>query len=223
MKIDFSHPRFGSLLGSVGFDGRMCLWKESNDSSYECVYEYKDEEKVSSMNYITFSKNDPELVFATGGVDGNIIIHQYKNDKFISDKIFAHDYGVNAINFNQNISNEFVSCGNDCVIKIWELNKETSQWENTSSIEFPESIFTDVAFKNGSNEHCFACGNDEGATYLIWKEGEKWNKKEIATFDNSVSQLSWNENGTILVATLSDGELHQIEQENLILEENEEN
>ena len=220
--LDWSIINQGSLL-SGNEDGKVCLWREINDTTYDCLYEYRDEEKATSMNYIAFSKNNTDLTFASGGADGNITIHQYINDKFSSEKIFAHDYGVNSINFSQNNPNEFVSCGNDSIIKIWVLNKESLKWENTSSIDDIDIIFNEAIFRPGSNEECLACCGDEGQAYLIWKEGQKWNKKEISSFDKGISQLSWDDNGTTLMAVLNDGELLPIDQENLILVNDNEN
>lgn len=220
LKVDFSHPKFGSLLGSAGFDGKTCLWKENNDGSYENAYEYKNEEKAESMNYITFSKNNNELMFATGGVYGNIVIHRYKNDHFSQETIFAHEFGVNSISFNQSDENEFVSCGNDSLIKIWMFNKEESKWENTASLEEADCVVNDVAFKNVPNEQCFASCSEDGVVMLFWKDGQNWKNKNVSSFEKSVSQLSWNENASTLTAVLSDGELKIIEQDNLSLDNN---
>lgn len=209
-KVDFSHPRFGSLLGSAGFDGKICIWKEINETSYECVYEYKEEEKGTSMNYITFSKLNNELLFVSGGLDGNIILHSYTNDKFCSNKIFAHDFGVNSINFNQNDPNIFVSCGNDSLIKIWNFNKQNLSWEISATIDETDCVVNDVLFKNGES---FVSGGEDGVLMLFTKVESEWKKKEIAAFEKSISQLSWDENRTKLMVILVDGEKHLIEEE----------
>lgn len=216
IKISFSHPRFGGILASAGFDGKVNIWKETNNI-YENIYEYKETEP-SSMNYITFSMHNNDLLLASGSADGNIIIFEYKNDNFITEKIYAHDFGVNSISFSEIIPTEFISCGNDGTIKIWSLNNTTYKWENIIKFEDFDCNINDVTFKTGSHDECFASCGEDGIVYLFWKVGDEWKKKEIASFDKSIAQLSWNDNGEVLVAALNDGDVQLIDKSCLILD-----
>lgn len=219
LKIDYSHPKFGSLIASCGFDGKIYLWKENNGAC-EKVYEYQDEEKPTCVNYVKFSKYNNDLLFASGNTDGNVVIHTYKNEHFSSFKLFAHEFGVNAISFSKNNPYEFASCGNDNLIKIWGLNKDTLQWECTATLDEEDFAINDIAFKNSSNDECLASCREDGAVNLWWKDGQIWKKRNVASFDKSVSQISFNENGTCLTAVCLDGESNLIEEEKLVLNNN---
>lgn len=211
-KVDFSHPQFGCLLLSCGFDKKVFLWREINNS-FDKVFEYN--EHTNSVTCASFSQNSTSiLLFASGSLDGYIGLHQYKNDTFYSEKIKAHDFGVNSISFSKVNPFTFVSCGNDNLIKIWNYSTENGDWV-PDTLDEVESITKDVAFREKDVNDSFASCSEEGTVSYWTKQGGKWSRKEFAFTTLPLVKLSWNDNGNILVAVASDGKEYMINEEQL--------
>ena len=75
-KVSWSHPRYGSLLASCGFDKKIIIWKESSLNKWDKIYEYNDHK--NSVNTVAFAPQEYGLILLAGSHDGNISIHEYK-------------------------------------------------------------------------------------------------------------------------------------------------
>lgn len=195
-KIDFSHPKFGTLLLSGGFDKKVILSKITN-STYEKLFEY---EHNNSVSYVTFSKNLKNLIFVSASIDGDIAVHLYINDTIITKNIQGHSFGVNSVSFNPKNENQFISCGNDNLIKKWETKNDI--WVIVDKIE-TDSIMKDIAYSDSDKESFASCSED-GSIILWTKEGNEWAKKILGINEN-VEKIEWNENYLTLIAIDKNG------------------
>ena len=74
----------------------------------------------------------------------------YINDTFVTQKIQGHSFGVNSVSFNPKNENQFVSCGNDSLIKKWEeKNREKRNYAKKKS---SAKSFINVATKEDLEE-----------------------------------------------------------------------
>ncbi len=137
-QVDWSHPRFGNLLASCGFDKKVIIWKENTSNSWEKIFEYS--EHKNSVNSIAFAPHEYGLILLCGSSDGFISLHEYKNDQWISRKQEAHSLGVNSVSWgpsfnpitfqneeDSSLSNSlapmrFVTGGCDNLVKVWILS-----------------------------------------------------------------------------------------------------
>ena len=76
--VSWSHPRFGNLLATCGFDRKILIWKENNHK-WEKIYEYS--EHKNSVNCVSFANHEFGLILVAGSSDGNISLHEYKSKK----------------------------------------------------------------------------------------------------------------------------------------------
>lgn len=185
------------------------MFRETINSNYEKIYEYSDHKNI--VNYVNFSDFSKNLLFASGSLNGEIVIHQYKNDNFYTNVISAHDFGVNSFSFSP--ENKIISCGNDGLIKIWEENLETGQWSTIDTIE-TETITTSVAYNPCKKDTFASCGED-GVVIFWQKKEDKWNQKTVMTHVCEMVKVEWNDNGSNLIGIGADG-IENLYEENIL-------
>ena len=211
-KLSWSHPNFGPILASCGFDKKVNLFKIDQNSKLEKIYENDMHDNI--VKTVKFSPSSKNLLFVAGDLNGNIIVCDYFNSKFNTQKAFAHDYGVNAIDFLDD--NNFVTCGNDNTIKIWNYSQENGNAMIKSDIALKdESNMSTMDLSCKDNKHLVCCGysGNEGIIYL-WElnEENKWESREIYRKDEKFEKVRYNEEHTCIAVINENGE------ENIIME-----
>lgn len=103
-QVAWAHPKFGSLLASCSYDGKVIIWKESTSPSsgvaaggWIKVKEYKGHE--SSVNSIAWAPHDFGLHLACASSDGRISVLTYSVEEAIWHTVDwnAHQIGCNAV------------------------------------------------------------------------------------------------------------------------------
>ena len=177
-ELSWSHPSFGPLLASSGFDKKVILYKIDNDRIEE-IYSHKNHDNI--VKTLKFCPSSNKLLLISGCLNGYIVTCEYYNKDFILNKLFAHDFGVNAIDFLDD--NNFITCGNDNSIKIWNYSQQDGKVEIQKILELKDEINNmstyDLSCKDDKHFVCCGESNGEGVVnYWILKEG-KWEVKEI--------------------------------------------
>jgi len=76
--LAWSHPRFGNLLASCGFDKKVIIWKEMSQNIWERIFEYNGHK--NSVNALSFCPHEYGLILLCGSSDGSISLHEYKSN-----------------------------------------------------------------------------------------------------------------------------------------------
>lgn len=165
-KVSWSHPSFGSLLASCGFDKKINIWKESSPNKWDKIYEYN--EHKNSVNTICFAPFEYGLILLGGSSDGNISIHEYKNEVWSAFQFSGHGFGVNSLSWAPplNVSLQestlgfssdkplirFGSGGMDNIIRIWHSKDNTiKSCFASANLEGHEDFVRTVAWRPKSN------------------------------------------------------------------------
>ena len=72
-----SHPKYGNLIASGGFDKKVNIFKEIKPNVWEKIFEFKDHK--NSVNSVTFAPHEYGLILIACSSDGNISYHEYKS------------------------------------------------------------------------------------------------------------------------------------------------
>jgi len=210
-KISWSHPSFGPVIGTCGFDKKVNFYiLNERNNQLEKIYDYEMHD--NSVKCLKFCGSSDELILISGCLNGDIVICKYLDKNFILEKVNAHNFGVNSIDFFDNKT--FVTCGNDNTIKIWNFSLEngkiTVKNEKTLKDNSTTNI-TDVSVKD--NKHFVCCGeSDEGGivNYWILNEENKWEPHEIYRENVKIEKIRFNDDHTCIAVIDSEGKEHLI-------------
>ena len=209
-KLSWSHPSFGPLLASAGFDKKVILYKFENNRLEE-IYTYNDHE--NSVKTLKFSPSSKNLLLISGCLNGDIVSCEYYNNKFNINKIFAHDFGVNVIDFLDEFN--FITTGNDNTIKIWNYTNQGDSGEIKKMFELKDEInnmvISDLSCKD--NTHFVCCGESNGegvVNYWTLNDEKKWEAKEIYKQKEKLEKIKFNEEHTCIVVVDEEGQEHII-------------
>jgi WD40 repeat protein len=211
-KLSWSHPSYGPILASAGFDKEVNLFKLENNRLEE-LYSYDNH--LNSVKTLKFSPSSKNLLLISGCLNGDIVACEYFNKQFLVNKIFGHDYGINAIDFLDEYN--FITCGNDNTIKMWNYSNDNGQVEIKQILELKDEnsnmIISDLSCKD--NSHFACCGETDGegvVNYWMLNDEKKWESKELYRQTKKLEKIKFNEEHTCIAIIDEEG------QENIIFE-----
>lgn len=113
--VSWAHPKYGSILASSSYDGRVLIWRENasagaapggpsnaNFSSANWSIVFTHAQHTASVNLLSWSPHDCGCLLACASSDGMVSVLEFSNDKSGAwdSKIFlAHSMGVNAVSW----------------------------------------------------------------------------------------------------------------------------
>ena len=209
-KLSWSQPSFGPLLASAGFDKKVNIYNIENNRIEE-IYNYDNHD--NSIKTLKFSPSSKNLLLISGDLNGEIVACEYFNKQFFLNKIFAHDYGVNAIDFLD--ENNFITTGNDNTIKFWNYINQDEKREIKQILELKDEInnmtICDLSCKDNSHFVCCGESNGEGVVnYWTLNEEKKWEVKEIYRQKEKLEKIKFNEEHTCIAVIDEEGQEHII-------------
>ena len=148
--VAWAHPKFGTILASSSFDGRVLIWRSSTSlpsqshpghsqqqGGFQKVFE--SSLHSASVNLVAWAPHEAGCVLACASSDGAISVLEFDNNAWTHVLLpNAHAMGVNAVSWapasrpgaivsaggggpqGMGSVRRFVSGGSDCLVKIWE-------------------------------------------------------------------------------------------------------
>ncbi|XP_058103836.1 protein transport protein SEC13 homolog B-like [Magnolia sinica] len=216
-QVAWAHPKFGSILASCSYDGRVIIWKEgSNPNDWSQAHVFTDHK--SSVNSISWAPHDLGLCLACGSSDGNISVFTARSDgSWDAARIDqAHPVGVTSVSWAPATSpgalfgsglldppvQKLVSGGCDNTLKVWKLYNGNWKMDCFPALQKHADWVRDVAWAPnlGLPKSTIASASQDG-TVVIWtvaKEGDRWEGKVLNDFKTPVWRVSWSLTGNIL-------------------------
>ncbi|KAG9153469.1 hypothetical protein Leryth_018737 [Lithospermum erythrorhizon] len=220
-QVVWAHPKFGSILASCSYDGKVIIWKEGNQNEFTQAHVFSDHK--SSVNSIAFAPHELGLCLACGSSDGNISVFTSKSDgSWETTKIDqAHPVGVTAVTWAPSTVpgalvgsglldpvQKLASGGCDNTVKVWKLYDGVWKLDCSPALHMHSDLVRDVAWAPnlGLPKSMIASASEDG-TVVIWtvpKEGEQWAGKVLKDFKTPVWRVSWSLTGNLLAVAAGD-------------------
>jgi len=129
-QVAWAHPRFGNLLASGGYDGRIIVWKEfyhqgpdgNVSSQWQRAKEF-EKTHAASVNSVAWAPHEHGLMLACASSDGKVSVHSCGEDGVWHSSLFqAHGIGVNGVSWAPaHVGKKLVTGGCDNLIKVWRF------------------------------------------------------------------------------------------------------
>ncbi|KAI6683747.1 hypothetical protein NL676_029660 [Syzygium grande] len=214
-QISWAHPKFGSLLASCSYDGRVIVWREGNPNEWTQVHVF--EEHISSVNSVAWAPHELGLCLACGSSDGNISVFTARQDGgWDTSRIDqAHPVGVTSVSWAPSTApgalvgsgmmepvQKLCSGGCDNTVKVWKLYNGVWKLDCFPALQMHTDWVRDVAWAPnlGLPKSTIASASQDGRV-IIWtvaKEGDQWQGKVLYDFRTPVWRVSWSLTGNIL-------------------------
>lgn len=215
-QVAWPHPKFGSMLASCSYDGRVIIWKEGTKPD-EWTQAHVFTEHKSSVNSIAWAPHELGLSLACGSSDGNISVFTVRPDGgWDTTRIDqAHQVGVTSVSWAPSTApgalvgpelldpvQKLVSGGCDNTVKVWKLYNGSWKMDCFPALQMHSDWVRDVAWapNMGLPKSTIASCSQDG-TVVIWtvaKEGDRWEGRVLHDFKNPVWRVSWSLTGNIL-------------------------
>lgn len=220
-QVAWAHPKFGSLLASCSYDGKIIIWKEGSPNEWAQAHVFADHK--SSVNSVAWGPHELGLCLAAGSSDGTISVYTARSDGgWDTARIDrAHPVGVTAVSWAPAMApgalvgpgmldpvQKLVSGGCDNTVKVWKLFNGVWKMDYFSALQMHDGWVRDVAWAPnlGLPKSTIASASEDGKV-VIWtmgREGDQWEGKVLNDFHSPVWRVSWSLTGNLLAVASGD-------------------
>ncbi|KAI9885139.1 MAG: hypothetical protein M1823_003069 [Watsoniomyces obsoletus] len=180
--VSWAHPKFGNILASAGYDGKVFIWREQN-GQWQKVFDFALH--TASVNVVAWSPHEVGCLLACASSDGNVSVLEFDDNRW-EHKIFpAHGIGVNAVSWapalypsalfssatrggSQAPVRRFVTGGSDNLVKIWDWNNESKSYSCTITLPGHTDWVRDVAWSPTVLQKSYIASASQDKTVRIW-------------------------------------------------------
>ncbi|KAK0431790.1 WD40-repeat-containing domain protein [Armillaria borealis] len=194
-QVAWAHPKFGSVLASCSYDGKVFVWKEQPGQAaggWTKIAEHTLH--TASVNSVSWAPHELGAILACASSDGTISVLAFKNDGICdADRFDGHAIGCNAVSWapaaqpgslitpqpqsmpgqpsahlHQSIK-RFASAGCDNLVKIWGYREDSKTWVEEETLEGHTDWVRDVAWApNIGLPRSYIASASQDRTVLIW-------------------------------------------------------
>lgn len=226
--VSWAHPKFGTILASCSYDGRILIFREQPQGQWQRIYEFAHH--TASVNLIAWSPPETGCHLAAASSDGKVSVLSFENNDFTHTMFPAHGLGVNAVSWAPALLpgqltsagsgsqvgpvRRFVTGGSDNLVKIWQYNQSTSSYENICTLSGHSDWVRDVAWSPTPLSKSFIASASQDHTVRIWTlpggaeivDPAAW-KSETIDFEVIAWRASWSMAGNVLAVSGGDNRI----------------
>lgn len=225
-QVSWAHPKFGVILASASYDGKVIIWREEN-RHWSSIHQHVVHK--ASVNSISWAPQEYGALLLCASSDGFISVVEFKDEGKYDHIIFsAHSFGVNAVSWappsvsgslvqasgqqqQAQESRRFASGGSDNNVKIWKFDSASNTYILETTLSGHSDWVRDVAWSPSVLSKSYIASASQDKTVIIWtQEGDgPWVKKLLRSekFPDVVWRVSWSLSGNVLAVSGGDNKV----------------
>ncbi|KAF8664853.1 hypothetical protein AX16_000694 [Volvariella volvacea WC 439] len=101
-QVAWAHPKYGSILASCSYDGKVLIWKEQQGQGPSGGWSKVGEHTLhtASVNSVSWAPHELGAMLACASSDGKLSVLTFKNDgQWTADIFNGHAIGCNAVSW----------------------------------------------------------------------------------------------------------------------------
>ncbi|KAK5132943.1 hypothetical protein LTR08_008391 [Meristemomyces frigidus] len=225
--LAWAHPRFGTILASSSYDGKILVWREQPPGAWAQIYEFTLH--TASVNAVAWSPPDSGCHLAAASSDGSVSVLTFANNAFAHELFAAHGLGVNSVSWApatlpgqltsaqppgthpEPPQRRFATAGCDNLVKLWQFNATTASYEALCTLAGHTDWVRDVAWSPAPLAKQYIASASQDRTVRIWTlpvggeagDARAW-RAETLEFEVVVWRVSWSLAGNVLAVSGGD-------------------
>ncbi|KAL8712288.1 MAG: hypothetical protein Q9220_003439 [cf. Caloplaca sp. 1 TL-2023] len=219
--VSWAHPKYGNILASSSYDGKVLIWREQN-AQWAKVADFNHH--AASVNIVSWSPHESGCLLACASSDGDVSVIEFNEGNWGHVKFPAHGLGVNAVSWapamvpgslvsskpDLGAQRRFATGGSDCLVKIWDWNREDNSYTPTLSLTGHTDWVRDVAWAPTVLQKSYIASASQDKTVRIWTSDpahpNEW-KSTVLNFDAVLWRVSWSLSGNVLAVSGGDNKV----------------
>ncbi|KAM3557640.1 hypothetical protein ARSEF4850_004978 [Beauveria asiatica] len=226
--VAWAHPKYGNILASAGYDGKVFIWKEQGPQhQWQRIYDFPLHK--ASVNIVSWAPHEAGCLLACASSDGNVSVLEFKDSAFDNTTFPAHGLGVNSVSWAPATApgsivssspgpaaagnRRFVTGGSDNVVKIWAFDPATQSYKQEGEALTGHSDWVrDVAWSPTVLKRSYIASASQDKTVRIWTSDSttggavEWESKTL-NFEAPVWRVSWSLSGNVLAVSGADNKV----------------
>lgn len=223
-QVSWAHPKFGIIIASASYDGKVLIWREEN-GKWKSILEHTAHK--ASVNSVEWAPHEYGALLLCGSSDGKASIFEVKEDgqtDFV--EFSAHEAGVNSVSWapinttkattssGESVEplKRFVTGGSDNLVKVWGYDSATGKTTVEASLEGHSDWVRDVAWSPSVLFKSYIASASLDKTVIIWTQDSNqgtWKKQYLTkeAFPEVTWKVSWSLSGNILAVSSADNKI----------------
>lgn len=228
--VAWAHPKFGTILASSSYDGKVLIWREQHQtttspvvgSTWTKVFDFSLH--TASVNMVSWAPHESGCLLACASSDGHVSVLEFRDNSWTHQIFHAHGMGVNSISWSPAASpgslvsanpgpgqqRRFVTGGSDNLLKIWDYNPESKSYNLSQTLEGHSDWVRDVAWSPSILSKSYIASASQDKSVRIWTSDAsnpgQWTSQQIE-FDTVLWRVSWSPSGNILAVSGGDNKV----------------
>ncbi|KAI4164727.1 MAG: hypothetical protein LQ342_001702 [Letrouitia transgressa] len=216
-----AHPKYGNILASSSYDGKVLIWREQS-SQWQKVADFALHS--ASVNIVSWSPHESGCLLACASSDGSVSVLEFMEGNWKHQVFPAHGQGVNAVSWAPAVApgslvsskpelgavRRFVTGGSDCLVKIWDWNREQNTYTPTLTLSGHTGWVRDVAWAPTILQKSYIASASQDKTVRIWTSDpghpNQW-KSTVLNFEAVLWRVSWSLSGNVLAVSGGDNKV----------------
>ncbi|KAL2755860.1 hypothetical protein ACRALDRAFT_1043084 [Sodiomyces alcalophilus JCM 7366] len=223
--VSWAHPKYGNILASAGYDGKVLIWREQN--GWQKIFDFALHK--ASVNIVSWAPHEAGCLLACASSDGNVSVLEFRDSNYDHTIFPAHGLGVNSVSWAPapapgsivsggtstpgvgSSPRRFVTGGCDNLVKIWAFDPATQSYKlEGEPLTGHTDWVRDVSWSPTVLQKSYIASASQDKTVRIWTSDSssqgQWNCK-VLNFDSSVWRVSWSLSGNVLAVSGEDNKV----------------